>query len=327
MTAERILVTGGAGFIGSHLSEALVGDGGHVTVLDDLSTGNLRNIQPLLPGQRFRFVLGSVMDPVRCDELVKECDAIIHLAAAVGVKKVFEQPLETIESNVRGTQNVLEAALKYGRKVFVASTSEVYGKATRDGASTFAESDDVTLGPSMRWCYACSKALDEYLARAYAGTKGLPVVIGRFFNTVGPRQSGAYGMVIPRFVEWALAGKPLHVYGDGSQVRSFTHVLDTVRAVRALMDEPAAEGEVINIGSQEPITILALARRIIEMTGSRSTVAHLPYEEAYGPGFEDIRNRVPNLGKISGLIRYRPEWTLDDILRDTIDHARKSGRS
>jgi len=241
----------------------------------------------------------------------------------VGVKLVVEQPIETIDRNVRGTEHVLEGALRYGRKVFIASTSEVYGKEARPGASVFRETDDVTLGVSMRWSYACSKALDEYLARAYHLSKGLPVVIGRFFNTVGPRQTGAYGMVIPRFVDWALAGKPLQVYGDGAQVRVFTHVRDAVRALWALMNEPRAEGEIVNIGGIEPVTILELARRIQALTGSASEIVRVPYEEAYGAGFEDIRTRIPDLTKIQGLVGYRPEIPLDAILRDMVEDGRR----
>jgi len=228
-----------------------------------------------------------------------------------------------IERNVRGSENILDSALRAGRKVFIASTSEVYGKETRSGSDKFSETDDITLGPSMRWCYACSKALDEYLARAYFMEKGLPVVVGRFFNTVGPRQSGAYGMVIPRFVEWALTDKPIQVYGDGKQIRTFTHVQDAVRALRGLMKEPKAEGQTINIGSADPITIMDLALRIKEMTGSKSPITLLPYEQAYGKGFEDIRNRVPDLSRIGKLIGYQPERNLEAILTDTIEFTRK----
>lgn len=320
-TGKSILITGGAGFIGSHLSESYLADGIRVTVLDDISTGSLRNIQHLIGHSDFGFQLGSVHDRDLCSKAVSECDEIIHLAAAVGVKMIFDRPMETIETNVRGTENMLEAALRHGKKIFLASTSEVYGKEARNELNTFNETDDITLGPSMRWCYACSKAIDEYLARAYSMSKGLPVIIGRLFNTVGPRQSGAYGMVIPRFIEWALSGKPIQVYGDGKQVRTFTHVSDTVRAIRALMGEPRAEGEVINVGSDNPITILELAHRIKEMAGSSSEIVHLSYEQAYGRGFEDIRNRVPDISKISKLIGYRPERTLESILQDTIDYV------
>jgi len=326
MTASprpTVLVTGGAGFIGSHLVEKLLDDGHPVIALDDLSTGSRRNIQHLIGQRGLRFEQGSVLDRERCHRAIAEADVVVHLAAAVGVKLVVEQPIETIDRNVRGTEHVLEGALRYGRKVFIASTSEVYGKEARPGASVFRETDDVTLGVSMRWSYACSKALDEYLARAYHLSKGLPVVIGRFFNTVGPRQTGAYGMVIPRFVDWALAGKPLQVYGDGAQVRVFTHVRDAVRALWALMNEPRAEGEIVNIGGIEPVTILELARRIQALTGSASEIVRVPYEEAYGAGFEDIRTRIPDLTKIQGLVGYRPEIPLDAILRDMVEDGRR----
>jgi UDP-glucose 4-epimerase len=321
--SKLVLITGGAGFIGSHLAESLLADGHRVAVLDDLSTGNLRNIQGLIGHPGFHFQLGSVLDKPVCDRMVAEAHEVIHLAAAVGVKMIFDHPMETIERNVRGTENILDSALRAGRKVFIASTSEVYGKETKSGSDRFSETDDITLGPSMRWCYACSKALDEYLARAYFLEKGLPVVVGRFFNTVGPRQSGAYGMVIPRFVEWALSDKPIQVYGDGKQVRTFTHVKDSIRALRGLMREPKAEGQTVNIGSSDPITIMDLALRIKEMTGSRSPVVLVPYEQAYGKGFEDIRNRVPDLARIGQLIGYRPERTLEAILQDTIEFTRK----
>jgi UDP-glucose 4-epimerase len=322
---KRVLITGGAGFIGSHLAESFLADDYQVIVLDDISTGSLRNIRQLIGQANFKFQLGSVLDQDQCNQIVDECDEIIHLAAAVGVKMIFDRPMETIERNVRGTENVLEAALRHGRKIFIASTSEVYGKEARRATNRFHEDDDITLGPSMRWCYACSKALDEYLARAYHMEKGVPVVIGRFFNTVGPRQSGAYGMVIPRFVQWALNGKPIQIYGDGKQIRTFTHVYDAVRAIRALLVEPRAEGEVINIGSEEPITILDLAHQIKDMTGSHSEIIHISYDQAYGKGFEDIRNRVPDLTKISQLIDYRPERNLNKILQDTIEFTRQQG--
>jgi UDP-glucose 4-epimerase len=318
-----VLVTGGAGFIGSHLVEMLLEDGHAVIALDDLSTGSLRNVQHLIGRRGFRLEQGSVLDRERCHQVIAEADVVVHLAAAVGVKLVVEQPIETIDRNVRGTEHVLEGAWRYGHKVFLASTSEVYGKEARPGASVFRETDDVTLGVSMRWSYACSKALDEYLARAYHQSKGLPVVIGRFFNTVGPRQTGAYGMVIPRFVDWALAGKPLQVYGDGGQIRVFTHVLDAVRALWALMNEPRAEGEIVNIGGVEPVTMLDLARRIKALTGSASEIVLVPYERAYGVGFEDIRTRVPDLTKLQSLVGPCPPIPLDTILRDMIEDGRR----
>ena len=318
----RVLVTGGAGFIGSHLCERLLRDGHEVYVLDDLSTGNLQNILHLMDEPRFRFVLGSILDEDKVDRLVAECKQIYHLAAVVGVKLVFEDPVRTIEVNVRGTENVLGAALRHGRKVLIASTSEVYGKDVRNPDGRFREEDDITLGPSIRWCYACSKALDEYLARSYYMRKGLPVVIVRLFNTVGPRQTGAYGMVIPRFVEQALTGKPITVYGDGEQVRSFCWVGDVVEAMVKLMEHPKAVGEVFNVGSDKPITINELARKVKEMTGSDSPIQHIPYEQAYGPGFEDIRFRVPDISKIRKLIGFEPTLGIDGILERVIEFKR-----
>jgi UDP-glucose 4-epimerase len=325
--AKSVLITGGAGFIGSHLAEAYLAEGRRVTVLDDLSTGSLRNIKHLIDDPRFRFELGSVMDPSLTDEIVSASGEVVHLAAAVGVQLVFSKPTETIERNVSGTEHVLRAALRYGRKVFIASTSEVYGRDVAGDGRAFRETDEITLGPSMRWCYACSKALDEYLARAYHADKGLPVVIGRLFNTVGPRQSGAYGMVIPRFVEWALGGKPIQVYGDGGQLRTFTHVLDAVRAITALMREPSAEGEVVNIGSEETVSILDLARMVKEATASASKIVHVPYADVFGEGFEDIRSRVPDVTKMRALTGVAAERSLRDILADTIAYARTAASS
>lgn len=314
----RALVTGGAGFIGSHLAETLLAKGTEVVVLDDLSTGRLENIRLLLDRPGFRFIHASMLDARTVEEQVRNCQQIFHLGAAVGVKLIFDQPVRTIETNVKGTEVVLEAALRSGRPIFVASTSEVYGKdVIRDG-ERFKETDDVTLGVSIRWCYASSKVLDEFLARAYHEEKGLPVVIGRFFNTVGPRQSDAYGMVMPRFVKQALAGKPLTVYGDGRQVRSFGWVGDAVGAAIALMETSAAVGEIFNIGGDEPVTIHELADRVRRTAESSSEIAHMPYEEAYGPGFEDIRYRVPDLTKIRDAIGYRPSKTLDEIISEVV---------
>ncbi len=319
----KALITGGAGFIGSHLAEALLAQEGKVTVLDDLSTGSLQNILHLMRRPRFEFMLGSVMDEQVVDRAVAACDVVYHFGAAVGVRLVFEQPVRTIETNVKGTQHVLDAALRHGRKVLVASTSEVYGKDTSNGSGRFREDDDITIGPSMRWCYATSKALDEFLARAYFTDKGLPVVVARLFNTVGPRQSPAYGMVIPRFVEQALLGKPLTVYGDGQQVRSFTWVGDTVEATIRLMGTPRAEGSVFNVGSDEPVTIRELAVRIQRMTGSVSEIVYIPYEQAFGPGFEDIRHRIPDITKLRDAVGYAPSFALDEILRRVIEHSRQ----
>jgi nucleoside-diphosphate-sugar epimerase len=321
-TRVSVLVTGGAGFIGSHLVELLLEDGHPVVALDDLSTGRVANIQHLIGRPGFRFQPGSVLDRECCDKAVAEVDVVVHLAAAVGVKLVVEQPIETIERNVRGTEHVLAAALRHRRRVFIASTSEVYGKEAPGSRAVFRETDDITLGTSMRWSYACSKALDEYLARAYQQTRGLPVVIGRIFNTVGPRQTGAYGMVIPRFVDWALAGAPIEVHGDGRQIRAFAHVRDTVRALWALMNEPRAVGQTVNIGGTEPITMLDLAQRIRTLTGSASEIVLVPYERAYGAGFEDIRLRVPDLTRLRELIGTQPTSALDVILADMIADGR-----
>jgi UDP-glucose 4-epimerase len=317
-----VLITGGAGFIGSHLAEAVLARGQAVLVLDDLSTGSLQNIAHLLRRPGFEFVLGSVMDEAVVDRVVATCDVVYHLSAAVGVRLVFEQPVRTIETNVKGTQHVLEACLRHGKKAFVASTSEVYGKDVRNGSGRFREDDDITIGPSMRWCYATSKALDEFLARAYAVDKGLPVVIGRFFNTVGPRQSPAYGMVLPRFVEQALRGLPITVYGDGSQVRSFTWVGDAVDATLRLMDAPAAEGEVFNLGSAEAVTIRELAHRVQRVTGSISEVVCVSYDAAYGPGFEDILYRVPDVEKLRRTVGVTATTTLDEIIERVVASIR-----
>jgi UDP-glucose 4-epimerase len=319
----KVLVTGGAGFIGSHLTEALLARDQEVVALDDLSTGSLQNILHLMRRPGFEFALGSIMDEGAVNEAVAASDIVYHLGAAVGVRLVFQQPVRTIETNVRGTQHVLDACLRHGRKVLIASTSEVYGKDVHNGSGHFREDDDITIGPSIRWCYATSKALDEFLARAYYSDKGLPVVIARFFNTVGPRQSPAYGMVVPRFVEQALLNKPLTIYGDGSQVRSFTWVGDAVEAVIRLMETPAAEGDVFNVGSEESITIGELAERVRLMTGSSSETVFVPYEEAYGPGFEDIKYRVPDITKLRRLTGYAPTLSIDEILERVTEYTRQ----
>ncbi len=319
----RALITGGAGFIGSHLAEALLAREHEVVVLDDLSTGSLQNILHLMRRPGFEFVLGSVMDDEKVDRTVASCDVVYHLGAAVGVRLVFEQPVRTMETNVHGTQTVLNACLRHGRKVMIASTSEVYGKDVPKGTGCFAEDDDITIGMSIRWCYATSKALDEFLARACFIEKGLPVVIARFFNTVGPRQSPAYGMVIPRFVEQALRGKAITVYGDGLQVRSFTWVGDAVDAIIRLMAAPRAEGGVFNVGSDEAVTIKELAERVRRMTDPDLDIVHVPYEQAFGPGFEDIRHRVPNITRLRQTVGYAPTVTLDEILERVIDYSRQ----
>ncbi len=316
-----VLVTGGAGFIGSHLSEALLERGEEVWVLDNLSTGNLQNIWHLFDHPRFHFVEGSVLDEVKLQEAMRPCRKVYHLAAVVGVKLVVQDPLGTLETNVRGTEAVLRNSLRFGCKVLIASTSEVYGKDTRNGEK-FRENDDITLGTALRWGYACSKALDEYLARAYWRQKGLPVVIARLFNTVGPRQSPAYGMVIPRFVGQALKGEPITVYGDGKQVRSFCWVGDAVNALIGLMETPGLEGEVFNVGNDEPVTIEELAQKVKAMTDSPSDIIYVPYEQAYGPDFEDIRYRVPDISKLREAIGYEPTMNLDGILERVIAYER-----
>lgn len=323
----KILITGGAGFIGSHLAEALLAQGQEVTVLDDLSTGSLQNILPLMRRPGFTFTLGSIMEESVVNAAVTAADIVYHLGAAVGVRLVFEQPVRTIETNVKGTQHVLDACLRHGKKVLIASTSEVYGKDVHNGSGRFREDDDITIGPSIRWCYATSKALDEFLARSYWQEKGLPVVIARFFNTVGPRQSPAYGMVVPRFVESALKESPITVYGDGSQVRSFTWVGDAVDAIVRLMDVPDAEGEVFNVGSENVIAIIDLARRVKEMTESGAPITCIPYEQAYGPGFEDIRYRVPDISKLQRVTGYVPAVGLDEILARVVAYTRERLRA
>jgi UDP-glucose 4-epimerase len=317
------LITGGAGFIGSHLAEALLARGHRVTVIDDLSTGSVANINHLRQHAEFRAVADTMMNAPLLRELVDEADQVFHLAAAVGVKLVVDSPVRTIETNVGCTELLLETAGKKRRRVFVASTSEVYGKSDD---LPFREDGDLLLGPTTRgrWSYACSKALDEFLAIAWHRERGLPVVIGRFFNTVGPRQTGQYGMVLPRFVTQALAGEPVTVYGDGRQSRCFTHVSDAVEATIALMASEAAIGQVFNIGSTEEITIGDLATRVIELTGSSSTIRYMSYSEAYSKGFEDMPRRVPSLEKISRVVGYRPSHDLDATLRSVVaDIARR----
>jgi UDP-glucose 4-epimerase len=318
---SRYLVTGGAGFIGSYLSEALIEHGHEVVALDNLSTGSDANVADLSANSSFRLVLGSVLDTQLLDELVEACDSIIHLAAAVGVKLVVEQPLRSLVTNIRGTEHVIEAAHRYRRPVFIASSSEVYGKNT--DVPLHEASDCVVGTPSRsRWGYSLSKAVDEHLAMAYSREKGLPTVIARFFNTVGPRQSPSYGMVIPRMIQQALADAPITVFGDGTQTRCFCHVTDVVRAVQALLDEPGARGEAFNIGSTEEVSINELAARIITVTQSASTVVHVPYDEVYSSGFEDMLRRVPDTGKIKALIGWRPTHNLDGILQNMVEHTR-----
>lgn len=316
------LITGGAGFIGSHLADHLLARGDAVCAFDNLSTGCRANVEHLLGHERFELVEGDVLDREALGPHVAACDRVIHLAAAVGVRLIMEQPVQTIVTNVQGTENVLEVASRSACPVLLASTSEVYGKnmETGDDVPHLSEEDDWTLGPTSRrrWAYACSKALDEFLALAYHEERGLPVVVMRFFNVVGPRQTGRYGMVIPTFVEQALAGEPIRVFGDGEQTRCFTSVADAVRAVAALLETPVAFGEVFNIGSNEEISINELARRVRAAAGSSSEIVHVPYEEVYGPGFEDMRRRSPNVRKLEETVGVRPEHTIDDVLREVI---------
>jgi UDP-glucose 4-epimerase len=318
----RVLITGGAGFIGSHLADALLEASHEVFAIDNLSTGSMENIDHLKNHPRFHYTIESITNEPVLAELVDRCDVIFHLAAAVGVKLIVEQPVYTIEANVHGTEVVLKHANKKKKLVIIASSSEVYGKSTK---FPFQEDADLVLGPTPkhRWAYACSKAIDEFLALAYWKERKLPVIVVRFFNTVGPRQTGQYGMVIPTFVRQALAGRPMTVYGDGSQSRSFTYVGDVVAALIALMNEPRAVGQVFNIGNTEEVTIRALAQTIKQMTGSQSDVVTIPYDEAYEAGFEDMPRRVPDITKIQQLVGYKPTVSLDGILTKVIAYFRE----
>jgi nucleoside-diphosphate-sugar epimerase len=321
----RALVTGGAGFIGSHLTEALLAMGHEVVVLDDLSTGRPENLQAVQGHPHLEMVAGSVRDETLVRRLVIGVDVVYHLAAAVGVQLILERPVETIETNIVGTETVLRAACETRPRVVIASTSEVYGKNDRVPLS---EDDDRLLGPTTksRWSYACSKAIDEFLALAYHREHQVPVTVIRFFNTIGPRQTGRYGMVVPRFVRQALDGGPITVYGDGRQSRCFTDVEDAVRATIALSLAPAAIGEVFNVGTTHELTMLALAERVRGLTGSLSPTVLVPYDQAYQPGFEDLRRRVPDIRKAERVVGYRPRVLLDETLRRVIDHLRDTGR-
>lgn len=313
----RILVTGGAGFIGSHLSEELLERGHEVWALDDLSTGSLANLRSFERHPRFRFLESNVMDAPLVGGLVAQCDRVFHLAAAVGVKYVLENPLRSLITNIRGTEVVLEACSQHGRKVMLFSSSEIYGKGM---TVPFSEDDDRVMGPThkLRWSYACGKAVDECLAQSYWQQRQLPVVVVRCFNTCGPRQSGAYGMVIPNMITRALRGEPILVFGDGRQSRCFSGVSDVVRGALLLADCKAAEGQVFNVGTDEEITVLELAKRIRAMCNSESAIEFVPYEQVYGSSFEDMRRRVPNLARIRDTVGYRPEVTLDRLLEITI---------
>ena len=317
----NILITGGAGFIGSHLAEALLELKHQVVIVDDLSTGSMRNIEHLLGRKDFQFVRESVRNVATMTAIVDRCEVIYHLAAAVGVQLIVDQPVHTIETNIHGSEVVLNLANKFRRKIFVASTSEVYRKNTK---VPFSEDDDTTLGSTRftRWSYACSKMVDEFLALAYHDQFGLEAIICRFFNTVGARQTGQYGMVVPRFVRKALRNEPIEIYGSGTQSRCFTNVLDVVGALIKLMDCPQAVGQVINIGNDQCITIEQLADKIIAMVGSKSVKKRLSYEEAYGRPFDDMLVRVPDLSKVRRLISFSPRYDLDQTLRQVIDFER-----
>jgi UDP-glucose 4-epimerase len=319
---EKALITGGAGFIGSHLAEELLARGREVFVLDDLTTGAHRNVEALRDRPGFHLVVDSVLSPSVVGELVYKCDVVYHLAAAVGVRLIVEQPVHTMVTNVQGTETVLEYCNKFGKRVLIASSSEVYGDHRE--ARPLAEDDRRVYGPvtERRWLYADSKAMDEFLALGFHQERGLDCVIARFFNTVGPRQSGQYGMVIPRFVERALAGAPLEVHGDGEQTRSFCHVSDTVRAVIALMDARELSGEIFNVGSAERVRIIDLAHRVLALTESSSRLAFIPHSEVYGLGIEDVLHREPSIAKISAAVGWRPSLDLDRILADVIEHTR-----
>lgn len=319
---NHVLVTGGAGFIGSHLSEALLARGIKVTVIDNLSTGSRDNIAHLMPNPAFTFIEASVTDTALLNGIVPACDFVFHLAAAVGVELIVRDPIGVIETNVEGTTAVLRAASLSKTPVLLTSTSEVYGKNTY---VPFAEDDDRVLGPTTksRWCYAESKAVDEFLGLAYYRQRGLPVIIVRLFNTVGPRQTGQYGMVVPRFVRQALSGRPITVYGNGRQTRCFCHVQDVIRALLQLSATPAAAGEIFNVGSTEEVSILELAREVLEVTGSSSEIVFIPYDEAYEPGFEDMVRRVPSIQKIQKAIGWTPLLSLREIISDVAAYEQR----
>ena len=322
----RFLITGGAGFIGSHLSEDLLGSGHSVVAIDDLSTGRMQNVHALSHNKRFQLVVESITNTTVMDRLVSECDIIVHLAAAVGVELIVRSPVHTIETNVMGTENVLRTARRYRKKILIASTSEIYGKLTN---VPFNEDDDSLMGATThhRWAYATSKALDEFLALAYHKEMGLPVVIFRLFNTIGPRQRGRYGMVVPRFVRQALSGSDITVYGDGKQCRCFCDVRDVIPAIKGLAESPEAEGRVFNIGAKDEITIIDLARKVKSMCDSQSSIILVPYEQATEQGFEDMRRRIPDTSRINELIGWNPTITLDDTITDIIQQSKEEGLS
>jgi nucleoside-diphosphate-sugar epimerase len=318
----KALITGGAGFIGSHLAERLLRDGHEVAVLDNLSTGSIDNISHLKQIPGFSYAIDSVTNESLLAEMIDRSDVVYHLAAAVGVKLIVEQPVHTIETNVHGTEVVLKHANKKKKLVFIASTSEVYGKSTD---VPFREGAELVLGATVkhRWAYACSKLIDEFLALAYWKERKLPVIIVRLFNTVGPRQTGQYGMVLPTFVRQALAGQPITVFGDGKQTRSFTYVGDVVEALLKLTTEPRAIGGVFNVGNTNEVSIRELAERVKTLSGSQSTIQYVPYDEAYEAGFEDMPRRVPDISKIRDLVGYQPKLELNDIIKTVIEHIRQ----
>ena len=322
----RVFITGGAGFIGSHLAARLIADGDRVIVLDDLSTGEMANIEPLLKHRNFDYRIGSVHDGPLVTELVDRADVTVHLAAAVGVKLIVERPVHTIETNVHGTEVVLNAAAKKQKPVLVASTSEVYGKTDK---FPFREDADLVLGPTThsRWAYACSKALDEWLALAYFREKGVPTILCRFFNTVGPRQTGRYGMVIPNFASQALRNADITVYGDGKQSRCFGHVRDAVESIGRLIRTDKGYGEVFNVGTDREISIRELAETIRDAAGSSSSIVYVPYEEAYGAGFEDMQRRVPDCAKLESVIGFKPQTPLEQIIEDVVAEQRERLRT
>lgn len=318
----KILITGGAGFVGSHLADKLIGQGHEITVIDDLSTGRYSNVEHLEGNPKFRLIIDTVLNADLMEELVRETDRVFHMASAVGVRLIMEQPVKTIETIFHGTDVVLKYCSRYRKRVLIPSTSEVYGK----GASIpFREEDDLLTGATdkHRWAYACAKTLDEFLALAHWKETRLPVVVVRLFNTVGPRQTGQYGMVVPRFVHSAMKNEPITVFGDGTQQRCFGHVLDVVEGLSKLLETPPCFGQVINLGNDEEVSILGLAEKAIELTGSKSEIRYIPYEEAYGDGFEDMRRRVPGLDKAKKLIGYQPTRSLSDIINDVANEFKK----
>ncbi len=319
----KILITGGAGFIGSHLVDRLIDADHEVYAIDDLSTGSMKNVGQHQKNKKFHLIVDTILNETLMHEIISKCDQVYHLAAAVGVKLIMNRPVETLETNVKGTETVLSVANQYKKKVLIASTSEVYGKIMNgNNPRALAEDEDRLMGATTkrRWAYACSKEFDEFLALAYHEEKKLPVIITRLFNTVGPRQTGQYGMVLPNFVQKALIGKPIIIYGDGTQSRSFIHVADAVDAMIRLMDEPRAVGQVVNVGNEHEVSIIELAQMVKQMTGSASDIEYLSYERAYGPGFEDMQRRSPDITRLKNLIGYEPKNDLQAIIRSVIDY-------